>query len=121
MLIFVKVIGYNSNIISDIYLQIGLYTIYFLKLFCILNFLLRIYFILRLYFIFIVVNNKNYLNPENYHKFIKKELIELKDLAINISSSDEEKVKIYKHYLRLILLYSLISLFNYTMMVLIQF
>lgn len=67
------------------------------------------------------VNNKNYLNPDDYHKFIKNELIELKDLVINISSSDEEKVKIYKHYLRLILLYSLISLLNYTMMVLIQF
>jgi len=39
MLIIVKVIGYNSTIIRDTYNQFGVYLVYFLKLFCILNFL----------------------------------------------------------------------------------
>ena len=49
------------------------------------------------------------------HKFIKIELIELKDLVTKLSP--EEQTKIYKFYFKLILLYSSISLFNSIMMV----
>jgi len=49
-------------------------------------------------------NNKEIIKPEDYHKFIKIELIELKDLVTKLSP--EEQTKIYKFYFKLILLYS---------------
>jgi hypothetical protein len=63
-------------------------------------------------------NNKEFINPEDYHKFIKNELIELKELAIKLSP--EKQAKLSKFYLKLIFLYSSISLSNLVMMVLIQ-
>jgi hypothetical protein len=30
-------------------------------------------------------NNKDFINPEDYHKLVKNELIELKELAIKLS------------------------------------
>jgi hypothetical protein len=44
--------------------------------------------------------------------------MELKELAIKLSP--EKQAKIYKFYFKLILLYSSVSLLNFTMMVLIQ-
>jgi hypothetical protein len=44
-LFIVKVIGYNSNIITEISSQFSVYLGYYLNLFCILNFLVIIYFI----------------------------------------------------------------------------
>lgn len=48
-------------------------------------------------------NNKEYLNPEDYIKFIKNELIELKNITIQLSPIELEKF--YKHYYFLICLY----------------
>ena len=45
MLIIVSVIGYKSTIIVDIYSKLGVFQVYFFKLFCILNFLVVIYYI----------------------------------------------------------------------------
>ena len=45
MLIIVSVIGYKSTIIVDIYSHLGVFQVYFFKLFCILNFLVVIYYI----------------------------------------------------------------------------
>jgi hypothetical protein len=44
-LFIVKVIGYNSNIIQEIYNHSNFYLVWFLKLYCILNLLVIIYFI----------------------------------------------------------------------------
>jgi len=54
------------------------------------------------------VKNKEYLNPEDYPKFIKNELLESKDIAIFYLKNPGI---IYKHYLKLIFLYSSIVLF----------
>jgi hypothetical protein len=48
-------------------------------------------------------NNKEYLNPYNYPKFLQKELIEMKDTTINLNQI--ELAKFYKHYYFLIGLY----------------
>ena len=45
MLIIVSVIGYKSTIIVGIYSHLGVFQVYFFKLFCILNFLVVIYYI----------------------------------------------------------------------------
>lgn len=63
-------------------------------------------------------NNKNYINPEDYHKFIKNELIELKDLSTKLSP--EQQTKLCKFYFKSIILYSCISLSNFIALVLIQ-
>ena len=118
ILIIVKVIGYNSNIIREIHSQFNVYLVYFLKLFCILNFLVVIYYILKLYILIMFTKNKEFVNPEDYQKLIKIELIELKEIAIKLSPL--EQANISKFYFKLILLYSSISLFGLTMMVLIQ-
>ena len=52
--------------------------------------------------------NKEYINPENYSKFIKNELIELRDFTIKLTPIELEKV--YKHFYFLIGLYSSIVL-----------
>ena len=41
-------------------------------------------------------NNKEYINPEEYPKLIKNELMELKNITIN--STPIELAKVYKHY-----------------------
>jgi len=68
ILIIVKVIGYNSNIIREIHSQFNVYLVYFLKLFCILNFLVVIYYILKLYILIMFTKNKEFVNPEDYQK-----------------------------------------------------
>ena len=70
-------------------------------------------------------NNKEFINPEDYLKFIKNELLEMKDLVTKLSlalilrpkGEEGELTKIYKFYFKLILLYSSISLFNLMIMV----
>ena len=124
LLFIVNVIGYKSTIIIDIYNNFLVFGVYFLKLFSILNFLVVIYFIFKLYLLIMFINNKEYLNPspgvEDYNKLIKSELIETKELAIKISLSPEKQSNYYKHYLKLILLYSSISLSNIIVLVIIQ-
>jgi len=61
-------------------------------------------------------NNQEYINPEGYPKFIQNELLESKDIATNLYSVDPGKV--YKHYLKLIFLYTSIVLFGLTAMIL---
>jgi hypothetical protein len=48
--------------------------------------------------------NKDYINQDVYPKLIKNELLESKDIAINLYLKDPGKD--YKHYLKLIFLYS---------------
>jgi hypothetical protein len=113
-LFIVKIIGYNSNIINEISSQFAIYLTWFLKLYCILNFLVLIYFIWKLYVIVMFANNKEYLNPENYPKFIKNELIESKDIAIIYLKNPRI---IYKHYLKLIFLYSSMVFFGFIIII----
>jgi hypothetical protein len=115
-LFIVKVFGYNSNIINEISSQFAVYLVWFLKLYCILNLLVLIYFIWKLYIIVMFSKNKEYLNPEGYPKFIKNELIESKDIAINIYLKNPGIN--YKHYLKLIFLYSSIVLFGLIVIIL---
>jgi len=58
--------------------------------------------------------NKEYLNPEVYPKFIKNELIESKDIGLNLYLTEPNKV--YKHYLKLIFLYLIIVLVGLTVL-----
>jgi hypothetical protein len=58
--------------------------------------------------------NKEYLNPEVYPKFIKDELIESKEIALNLYLKEPNKV--YKHYLKLIFLYFSIVLVGLTVL-----
>lgn len=115
-LFIVNVIGYKSNIIRELSSQSNVYLLYFLKIWAILNFLVIIYFIWKLYVIVMFANNKEYLNPEDYPKILKNELIESKDIAINLYLKDPGKV--YKHYLKLIFLYSTIVFFGFIVIVL---
>ena len=48
-------------------------------------------------------HNKEYLNPEDYPKFIKIELIELKEIATKLNIIGV--AKFYKHYYFLFSLY----------------
>ena len=59
---------------------------------------------------------KEFLNPEDYPKFIKNELMESKEIAIKQYLLDPGKVN--KHYLKLIILYISIVIFGLTVMVL---
>jgi hypothetical protein len=61
-------------------------------------------------------NNKEYLNPEDYTKLIKNELIELKDIATKLTQIELEKF--YKHCYFLIILYISIVLLGLTGLVL---
>jgi hypothetical protein len=61
-------------------------------------------------------HNKEYLNPEDYPNFIKNELLESKEIAINLYLKDPGVV--YKHYLRLIFLYSSIVFFGVIVIIL---
>jgi hypothetical protein len=49
-------------------------------------------------------NNKEYLNPGDYPKFIKNELQESKDIAIKIYLKNPGIIS--KHYFKLIFIYS---------------
>ena len=115
-LFIVKVLGFNSTIITEIYLNSNVYIIFLLKIWTILNLFVIIYFIWKLYVIVMYANNKEYINPEGYPKFIKNEFLESKDIAINEYLKDSGKVS--KHYLKLILLYSTIALINLIIIVL---
>jgi len=63
-------------------------------------------------------NNKEYLNPEDYHNFIKIELQELKEFTIKLPPI--ELAKVYKRYYLLIILYISIVLLCLTGMVIIS-
>lgn len=115
-LFIVKVFGYNSNIINEISSQFSVYLAWFLKLYCILNLLVLIYFIWKLYIIVMFSQNKEYLNPEAYPKFIKNELIESKEIAIKIYLKNPGII--YKHYLKLIFLYISIVFFGVIVIIL---
>ena len=112
----VKVLGYNSNIINEIYSQFAVYLEWYLKFFWVLNFLILIYYLWKLYIIVMFANNKEYLNPEDYPKFIKNELIESKDIAIKIYLKNPGII--YKHYFKLIFIYSSIVLFGVLVIIL---
>jgi len=56
--------------------------------------------------------NKEYINPEDYPKFIKNELIEWKDIATKLTPI--ELAKFYKHCYFLIILYLSIVLLGLT-------
>jgi hypothetical protein len=56
--------------------------------------------------------NKEYINPEDYPKFIKIELTEWKDIATK--STPIELAKFYKHCYFLIILYCSIVLLGLT-------
>lgn len=55
-------------------------------------------------------HNKEYLDPEIYPNLIRNELLESKEIAINTYLKDPGIV--YKHYLKLIFLYTSIVLFG---------
>jgi hypothetical protein len=108
----VSVIGYNSNIIQELSSQFYFYLVYFLKFWTILNFLVVIYYILRLYVLKMYANNKEFINPEDYPKFIKNELIEWKNIATKLTQI--ELANFYKHCYFLIILYISIVLLGLT-------
>jgi len=60
--------------------------------------------------------NKEFINPENYPKLIKTDLIESKDIAINHYIKNPGIIN--KHYLKLILLYSSIVFFGVIVIIL---
>lgn len=60
-------------------------------------------------------NNKDFINPEDYPKFIKIELLEWKDIATK--STPIELAKFYKHCYFLIFLYCSIVLLGLTVVV----
>jgi len=111
LIVILSVIGYSQ---SQFYIYLG----YFLKTWAILNFLVIIYFIWKLYIIIRFAKNKDFINPEILPKFIKIELLESKDIALNQYSVNPGEV--YKHYLNLIFLYISIVIFGLTVMVLIS-
>ena len=113
-----SVIGYKSNIISEITSQINMYLVIILKFYSILNFLVFLYFIWKVYVIKMFENNKEYLNPENYINFIKIELQELKEFTIKLPPI--ELKKLYKYYYLLIILYFSIVLLCLTGVVIIS-
>lgn len=115
-LFIVKVMGYNSNIIRDISSQFFVYYVYFLKIGCILNFFVVLYYSWRLYIIKMYAKNKEFINPADYPKFIKNDLIEFKEIATKLSPLN--LAKFYKHCYFLIFLYLSIVLFGLTSMVL---
>ena len=89
--------------------------IYLLKFYAITNFLIVIYYTVKLYILKMYANNKEYINPEEYPKLIKNELMELKNITIN--STPIELAKVYKHYYFLIGLYVFIVLLCLTALV----
>ena len=115
-LFIVKVFGYNSNIFSEIYSQLNIYLVYLLKIWTILNFFVVIYYFLRLYLIKMFANNKEFLNPEDYSKLIKNELIEWKNIAIN--NTPLALAQFYKHCYFLLLVYISIVIMGITGVVL---
>ena len=115
-LVILNVMGVKTNTILEIYSNLTVYLGYFLKLYLILNILVIIYFIWKLYVIVNYAKNKNYINPDDYHKFIKNELKESKYIAISAYLKYPDKV--YKHYLKLIFLYSSIVFFGVIVIIL---
>lgn len=107
-----SVIGYNSNIIRELSSNFNVYLLYFLKIWTILNFLVVLYYLWRLYVLKMYALNKEYINPEDYPKFIKNELIEWKDIATKLTPI--ELAKFYKHCYFLIILYLSIVLLGLT-------
>ena len=111
-----SIIGYKSTIIVDIYSQFYIYLGYFLKLYSILNSLVILYYTWKLYIIIMFSNNKDFINPDAYPKWIKNELLESKEIAVKVFSVNPGWV--YKHYLKLIFLYISIVLFGLSAMIL---
>jgi hypothetical protein len=63
-------------------------------------------------------HNKEYINPEAYPNLIKNDLLESKDIAVNVYSVNPEgRGNVYKHYLKLIFLYISIVLFGLSMII----
>jgi hypothetical protein len=60
--------------------------------------------------------NPQYLNPNDYPKFIKGELMESKEIALSQYKLDPGFF--HRHYLRLITIYSSIVLLGLTVMIL---
>ena len=60
-------------------------------------------------------NNKDFIKPESYSKFIKNELLESKEIALKAYLVEPKKV--YIHYFKLILLYISIILFGLSVLV----
>lgn len=113
-----SVIGYNSNILHEISSQFNVYLLYFLKLYSILNFCVVLYYLVRLYIIKMFVQNKEYLNPEDYINFIKIELMEMKEFALKLPPI--ELAKVYKRYYFFMILYISIVLLGLTAVVIIS-
>ena len=90
-----SVIGYNSNILRELSSNFNVYLVYFLKIWTILNFFVVLYYLVRLYILKLYANNKEFINPEDYPKFIKNQLIEWKEIATK--STPIELAKFYKH------------------------
>ena len=95
--------GYNSNIINEISSQFDVILVWFFKIGTIGNLFVVIYYLLRLYVIKMYANNKEFLNPENYPKFIKNDLIVWKEIAIN--NTPDGLAKFYKHCYFLLLIH----------------
>ena len=118
-LFILKVFGYNSNIVPEIYSQFSVILEWFLKIYCILNLFVLIYFICKLYIIVMYAKNKEFIKPDSYPQWIKNDLIESKDIAINIYlKKPENQGLIYKHYLKLIFLYGSIVFFGFIVIIL---
>ena len=116
-----SIIGYKSNILSEIALHFSMYLVIILKIFAILNFFVLCIYIVRLYIITMFANNKDYINLEDYEdypKFIKNELIVWKDIATKLTQIELEKF--YKHCYFLIILYLSVVLLCLTAVVLIS-
>ena len=111
-----SVIGYNSNILQELSSNFNVYLLYFLKLWTILNFLVVLFYLFRIYILKMFANNTEYLNPEDYPKFIKIQLIEWKEIATK--STPIELAKFYKHCYFLIFLYISIVLLGLTSIIL---
>lgn len=63
-------------------------------------------------------HNKDFINPEDYPKFIKDDLLESKDIAVKVYSVNPEgRGKVYKHYLNFIFLYISIVLFGLSVII----
>jgi hypothetical protein len=116
--IITSLIGYNSNILSEVSSRFNIYLVFVLKLYSILNFFVVLYFLLRIYVLKMFANNKEFLKPENYPKWIQIELIELKDFTVKLTPI--ELAYIYKHNFFFIKLYSSIVLLCLTTLVIIS-
>ena len=136
---FLFIISYNENI-NNILNNLP---IYFIKYCCIMSLIMVIYYIVILYLILMFYNNKDYIIPIYYPNKIKNWLLELKnsinisiedlsdkserklDLAKKRAAEklstparlrqkqEEKKNSFLKFYLKLILLYFVIFIYNF--------